>query len=264
MSSNFKFRPCIDIHKGKVKQIVGGSLSDGGGAKENFVSQHGAAHYAALYKEAGLTGGHIIALDPKGSEFFAEDMKQVFGALSEYPGGLQYGGGVSAENAAEYLNAGASHVIATSYVFKDGAVNYENLKKLSGAAGKERLVIDLSCKKKDGRYIIMTDRWQKYTSVEVTEETLSEFSEYCGEFLVHAVDAEGKSGGIEIGLVGLLGGFSAKKGGFQITYAGGISSYDDIELIKTSGCGEVSFTIGSALSLFGGNLDFDLICKKYK
>ena len=159
-----KFRPCIDIHNGKVKQIVGGSLTDvQDQAKENFVSEQDAAFYAELYKKAGIKGGHVILLNSLDSPYYEATKAQALLALGAYPKGLQIGGGVNPQNAGEYLDAGASHVIVTSYVFKDGKISWENLNKMKEAAGKENLVLDLSCRKKDGKYYIVTDRWQKFT-----------------------------------------------------------------------------------------------------
>ena len=202
-----KFRPCIDIHNGCVKQIVGGSLADkNSSAQENFVSELGGEYYAELYKNMGLTGGHVIILNPAGSEYYEADRRQAFAALGAFPGGLQIGGGVNADNAAEYLEKGASHVIVTSYVFKDGSISFERLEKLKSAVGAEHIVLDLSCRKRDGKYFIVTDRWQKFTDMEVTAENINMLRGYCAEFLVHAVDAEGKQKGIEEGIASLLGG----------------------------------------------------------
>lgn len=154
-----EFRPCIDIHNGKVKQIVGGSLIDvGNQAEENFVAEQDAAFFAHLYKEEGLRGGHIILLNAKESEYYEVTKEQAMLALREYPGGLQIGGGITAENAPEFIEAGASHVIVTSYVFRDGRIDYDNLCRIRDAVGKERLVLDLSCRKRDGVYYIVTDR----------------------------------------------------------------------------------------------------------
>lgn len=252
-----KFRPCIDIHNGRVKQIVGGSLADEGNAvSENFVSELGADFYAKLYREKGIKGGHIIILNPVGSEYYADDLKQAFSALEAYPGGLQIGGGINEKNAPEFLERGASHVIVTSYVFRDGEVNMDNLKKLSSVTGRERLVIDLSCRRREDGYYIVTDRWQRFTRVKLDISVLDMFSEYCGEFLVHAVDAEGKARGIEEPLAELLGDF----GRIPVTYAGGIGSYADIDTLKRLGKNRLDFTVGSALDIFGGSLDFDRIC----
>ncbi len=251
-----KFRPCIDIHNGKVKQIVGGSLKDAGDqAKENFVSGQDAAFYAELYKNAGLKGGHVILLNGKDSEYYEATRNQALKALKAYPGGLQIGGGVCPENAQDYLNAGASHVIVTSYVFKDGKLSWENLAKMEQAAGKEHLILDLSCRKKDNQYFIVTDRWQKFTDVPVTLEVMEELGSYCDEFLVHAVDVEGKANGIETELADLLSAYQK----CPITYAGGVGSMKDIELLKLHGKGRLDVTVGSALDLFGGTIPFETL-----
>lgn len=249
-----EFRPCIDIHNGKVKQIVGGSLRDKGNqAKENFVSEMDGAFYAQLYRKENIKGGHIILLNPVTSEHYEATKAQAMSALSNYPDGLQVGGGITAENANEFIEAGASHVIVTSYVFKDGKINYDNLNKLVQAVGKEHLVLDLSCRQREGSYFIVTDRWQKYTDETITTELLDELSEYCDEFLVHAVDVEGKASGIETELVSLLGEW----GKIPVTYAGGVHSFDDLRLVKELGRDKINVTIGSALDLFGGNMKFE-------
>ena len=193
-----RFRPCIDIHNGQVKQIVGGSLTDKNDfARENFVSEQDAAWYAKLYQEDGLKGGHVILLNGADSPYYEATKAQALKALKAYPGGLQIGGGIHPDNAAEYLDAGASQVIVTSYVFKNGRIQYENLEKMLAAVGRDRLVLDLSCRKKGGAYYIVTDRWQKFTDVQVTPALLDELSGKCSEFLIHAVDVEGKASGIE-------------------------------------------------------------------
>ncbi len=256
-----EFRPCIDIHNGKVKQIVGGSLKDEGDkAAENFISGKDAAFYASLYKEKGLKGGHIILLNAANSSYFEETKAQALAALAAFPGGMQIGGGITAENAAQYLAAGASHVIVTSYVFREGRIDYERLKNLVTAVGKERLVLDVSCKKVDEKYKIVTDRWQTLTDEEVNEALLDKLSAYCDEFLIHAVDVEGKSKGIEANLAKLLGDW-CKGSNFCVTYAGGIHAYEDIVLLKEMGEGRIHFTVGSALDLFGGDLSMEEIQK---
>ena len=249
-----EFRPCIDIHNGRVKQIVGGSLKDKGNqAEENFVSQMDGAFYANMYKKAGIRGGHIILLNPVTSEYYEATRAQALLALHSYPGGLQLGGGITADNAARFIEAGASHVIVTSYVFNNGRIDYNNLEKLVDAVGKSHLVLDLSCRKKDDSYYIVTDRWQKFTDEVITEELLDELSQYCDEFLIHAVDVEGKAGGIEKELVSLLGNL----GKIPLTYAGGVHSFEDLRLIKELGRNRVNVTIGSALDLFGGSMKFE-------
>lgn len=256
-----KFRPCIDIHNGKVKQIVGGSLSDEDNKTvENFISEQDAAFYAALYKKDNIRGGHIILLNPEGTDYYRQDCDQAKKALLEYPGGLQIGGGITADNAVFFLEAGASHVIVTSYVFKDGAIWYDNLDKLVKTAGKNRLVLDLSCRKKDGEYYIVTDRWQKFTTVPVNPDTLNALAEYCDEFLVHAVDVEGKSSGIEEELVKLLGAWDK----IPITYAGGVGSFEDLNLLKELGQDKLDVTIGSALDLFGGPMKYNEVVSRLR
>lgn len=251
-----EFRPCIDIHNGKVKQIVGGSLADRNNvASENFVSEYGADFYARLYKEKGLIGGHIIILNSSDSEYYEADRRQAFSALREYEGGLHIGGGVTADNAIEYIEKGASHVIVTSYVFKNGEVNYSNLDKLVSAVGKERIVLDLSCRKRDGEYYVVTDRWQKFTDLKLSPQVLDKLSSCCDEFLIHAVDVEGKANGVEESLAEMLG----KWGKMPVTYAGGIGSYSDLDKLKSLGGGRLDFTVGSALDIFGGSLDFEKI-----
>lgn len=254
-----EFRPCIDIHNGKVKQIVGSSLQDRGNhAVENFVSTKSAADYAEFYKQHNIKGGHIILLNAPDSEYYNATREQALSALCAYPGGLQIGGGINADNASEYLKAGASHVIVTSFVFKNGKIHYDNLKKLSETVGKDHLVLDVSCRWKDGAYYIVTDRWQKFTQETVNEKTLDELSKYCDEFLIHAVDVEGKAHGIELKLVERLGKWNQ----IPITYAGGVHTYEDIELLKKLGGGKINVTIGSALDIFGGSLEFDKVVRK--
>lgn len=248
-----RFRPCIDIHNGKVKQIVGGSLTDQNDfARENFVSEQDAAWYARLYQKDGLKGGHIIQLNSVDSPYYHATKEQALAALKAYPGGLQVGGGITAENAKEYLEAGASHVIVTSYVFRNGQIDYENLKRISDTVGKDKLVLDLSCRKKNGVYYIVTDRWQSFTDVQVTKGLLTELSTWCDEFLVHAVDVEGKASGIEEELAILLGEWQ----GIPVTYAGGVGSMEDVRKLKELGRGCLDVTIGSALSLFGGCIPY--------
>ena len=250
------FRPCIDIHNGSVKQIVGGSLKDiDNRAEENFVSEYDAAFYAKLYQKLQLKGGHIILLNHKDSIFFESTRKQALEALQAYPQGLMVGGGIDAENAKAFLDAGASHVIVTSYVFKDGEVHIENLKKLVHAVGKEHIVLDLSCRYINGAYYIVTDRWQKATNVILNQQTLDYLSEFCDEFLVHAVDVEGKSRGIEREVAKLLGDWAK----IPITYAGGVHDFEDLDLLKKLGQNKVDVTIGSALDLFGGSMSFEKV-----
>jgi phosphoribosylformimino-5-aminoimidazole carboxamide ribotide isomerase len=249
-----EFRPCIDIHNGRVKQIVGASLKDAGDrAQENFVSEHDAVYFAELYKKSGIRGGHVILLNSKDSEYYNETKMQALAALAAYPGGLQAGGGITPENAREFISAGASHVIVTSYVFKDGRVHYDRLREMTDAVGKEHLVLDVSCKRTADGYMVVTDRWQNMTEERTDCALLERLSEYCDEFLIHAVDVEGKADGIETELTKMLGTWT----GIPITYAGGVHSLDDIRLIRELGCDRVNVTIGSALDIFGGKLKWE-------
>ena len=256
-----RFRPCIDIHNGKVKQIVGGSLKDEGNqASTNFTSELDAAWYARQYQKDHLKGGHIILLNPVGSEYYEATKKQAMGALAAYPGGMQIGGGITADNAQEYLDSGASHVIVTSYVFQDGIFHEERLQKLVNAVGKEHVVLDLSCRRKDGKFYVVTDRWQKFTELALSHKVLNELSKYCDEFLIHAVDVEGKAKGIEKELVKMLGEW----GKIPVTYAGGVGSFEDLLELKKLGNNRLNVTIGSALDLFGGPMAYDKVLQYMK
>lgn len=249
-----EFRPCIDIHNGQVKQIVGGSLTDHAeGPRENFVAGQDAAFYAGLYREKGIRGGHVILLNAKTSDFYEKTKAQALEALKAYPGGLQVGGGITPDNAGEFLSAGASHVIVTSYVFSDGIIHYERLKELVKEVSAKQLVLDLSCRKYNGGYRIVTDRWQKETEVTLTEQLMDVLSEFCDEFLIHAVDVEGKAEGIEKTLAAMLGAWGKK----PVTYAGGVHNFDDLRLLKQLGKNKLNVTIGSALNLFGGEMDLE-------
>ncbi len=238
-----RFRPCIDLHSGQVKQIVGSTLSDSGaGLKTNFVSDRDAAWYGELYQRDELPGGHVIMLGT-GNEQAAKS------ALAAYPGGLQLGGGIRPCNAEEYLSAGASHVIVTSYLFEtDGTFSETRLQKIVAAAGKERLVIDLSCKATADGWTVAMNRWQTLTDLHVTPETLRHLANHCAEFLIHAVDVEGKCEGIDEALVTYLGQHSP----IPMTYAGGIHRIEDLHRIQELSSGRVDGTVGSALDLFGG------------
>ncbi len=261
-----KFRPCIDIHNGKVKQLVGSSLQDEKKKpewKENFVAQLDADCYARRYQEDGLTGGHIILLNPPESPYYEEDVRQAKLALAAYPGGLQIGGGIRAETAASFLELGASHVIVTSYAFSEGRIQYEHLERLLQEVGREHVVLDVSCRRvypqtedgeqKEAEYRIVTDRWQRFTEVSVSKETLRELAGFCDEFLIHAVDVEGMCSGIEQELAARLGNYSLH----PMTYAGGVSELSDIEALYRLGRGNLDVTVGSALDLFGGSLRYE-------
>lgn len=240
-----RFRPCIDLHNGKVKQIVGSTLSDEDPSvlETNFVADKPPSWFAELYRKDDLRGGHIIKLGP-GNDKAAEE------ALAAWPGGMQIGGGITAENGAYWLEKGASHVIVTSWVFRDGLVDLNRLQSLVREVGRDRLVLDLSCRRRGDDYVIVTDRWQVFTEVIISKHTLLELADYCDEFLIHAADVEGKCNGIERGLVELLGQWTP----IPTTYAGGIHLVEDLELIRISGKNKLDATIGSALDIFGGTL----------
>lgn len=247
-----EFRPCIDIHNGSVKQIVGGSLTDEKDkAEENFVAAQDASFYANLYKGLGITGGHVILLNKVDSPYYEATKKQALGALSAWPGGLQVGGGITPENAAEFLDAGASHVIVTSYLFENKEISKQRLENMVCAVGKKHLVLDLSCRRQDEGYCIVADRWQSMTNSILTPTLLEELSQYCDEFLIHGVDVEGQGKGIDRKLAALLGEYS----GSPVTYAGGVHDFGDLRILKELGKNRVHVTIGSALDLFGGTMD---------
>lgn len=238
-----RFRPCIDIHDGVVKQIVGATLSDGhgGGPQTHFQADQSPGWYADLYRRDGLTGGHVIQLGRGNADAARE-------ALSRWPGGMQVGGGIHADNAPAWLDAGASHVIVTSWVFHDGRIDLDRLRRLVAAIGKSRLVLDLSCRRRGDAYLVATNRWQTFTSEAVTYSLLDRLAAYCDEFLIHAVDVEGRCAGIEADLVAYLGRWRGR----PLTYAGGIAGQKDIDRIESLGNGCIDFTVGSALDIFGG------------
>jgi phosphoribosylformimino-5-aminoimidazole carboxamide ribotide isomerase len=239
-----RFRPCIDLHNGRVKQIVGGTLSDapGCGPRTNFETDQPAEWFAGLYRRDNLTGGHIIQLGP-GNEAAAR------AALAAWPGGLQIGGGITVDNAVQWLEAGAQAVIVTSWVFHHGTVDQERLAALTRRIGRERLVLDLSCRRRDDTYYIVTDRWQTFTREAIHPALLEALAAQCAEFLIHAVDVEGLCRGVETELLQLLGQWE----GSPVTYAGGIHNPADLETIARIGRGRIDFTVGSALDIFGGS-----------
>jgi len=257
-----EFRPCIDIHDGKVKQIVGSTLSDATGtAAENFVSEKGPEYYADLFRENGLTGGHVIILNKAGTAEYDASKRAALGAACAWPRAFAVGGGMNPETAPEFLSAGAGYVIVTSYLFEDGAFSEGRLAKMLAAVGPDHLVLDLSARKEaDGKYHVVIDRWQRVTDFILTPEVLEELSSSCAEFLIHGTAVEGKKAGIDEGLVELLG----KCDGKPVTYAGGIGSLADIEKIRTLGRGRVNFTVGSALDIYGGSLPFAAVAAAAK
>ncbi|MFP8878553.1 MAG: phosphoribosylformimino-5-aminoimidazole carboxamide ribotide isomerase [Myxococcota bacterium] len=239
-----RFRPCIDLHGGLVKQIVGSTLREGDTPETNFSTNVSASHFAELFRQDGLDGGHVIMLGP-GNERAAES------ALQAFPGGLQIGGGITPNNAAAWLERGAAAVIATSYLFENGAFSWARLAALQTEVGRDRLVVDLSCAPSGDRYVVMADRWQTETDLEVGSESLGALESHCCEFLIHAVAVEGKQAGPDPTLIERLAGSP-----LPTTYAGGIRSLGDIERIETLSGGRLDFTVGSALDLFGGNLHY--------
>lgn len=250
------FRPCIDIHDGKVKQIVGGSLSDDpGSAEENFVSEKDAGFFAKFFADEDVYGGHVILLNKSSDTEFEETKQQALLALKTFPGGLQIGGGIDPTNAKEYIFAGASHVIVTSYLFENGEFSMDRLLKMEQAVGSEHLVIDLSCRKRVKNYYVVTNRWQDFTEQKVTKEFLEALTPHCAEFLIHGVDSEGKRQGVEEDLLEILGEYE----GNPITYAGGVKDFDDLDTIRELGKNRVDVTVGSALDLFGGAMNFETV-----
>ncbi len=239
------FRPCIDLRGGRVVQIVGGSLCGAATPATNFETDRLAADYAKMYRADNLPGGHVILLGP-------DNETAALSALSAYPGGLRVGGGIRPENAHRYLDAGASHVIVTSYVFREGRVETDRLDRMVRAVGRDRLVLDLSCRRRGGAYLVVTDLWQRFTSVQVHGPTLTWLSEFCDGFLVHGVDVEGRRTGIEDALVELLGAESP----IDVTYAGGVRRLEDLDRVEKLGRGRVGLTIGSALDIFGGDVSY--------
>ena len=241
-----QFRPCIDLHDGKVKQIVGSTLGhENVAVVENFTSQYDSSYYAKMFASDQLTGGHVIMLGP-GNE------QAAISALQAYPGGLQVGGGITADNAKQYIDAGASHVIVTSYIFHDGLLDMERLKKLVHTVGKDKLVIDLSCRKRDDKWFVVTDKWTKFSDFEVNAQSIRMIEQYCDELLIHAVDVEGKRSGMQEELVQDLAQWTT----IPTTYAGGVRSLGDLRKFELLGHGKLHVTIGSALDIFGGDLRY--------
>lgn len=240
-----RFRPCIDLHNGQVKQIVGGTLSDEESAlRTNFVATHPADWFAELYRKDNLTGGHVIMLGP-GNKEAAES------AVRAYPGGLQIGGGITPENAEHWLQAGASHLIVTSWLFeKDSTFSWKKLGELSALTGADKLVVDLSCRRTAHGWTVAMNRWQTLTNLDISHAVLDDLAQYCDEFLIHAADVEGLCRGIDEELVSLLGQWKGR----PMTYAGGISSQADFEAIERLSGGSLDATVGSALDIFGGSL----------
>jgi phosphoribosylformimino-5-aminoimidazole carboxamide ribotide isomerase len=250
-----RFRPCIDLLKGRVVQIVGGTLQDDtpGEPQTNFMTRQSPQDFARMYARDGLWGGHVISLGP-GNRDAARS------ALQAFPGGFHFGGGITPENAMAYLDAGASHVIVTSYVFSEGMIDSDRLRSLVRTVGKNRLVLDLSCRRRESGFWIVTDRWQKFTGVQIGPEVLAQLSDHCDEFLVHGVDVEGRTAGVEDDLVRILGEHSP----IPTTYAGGVRSLSDLDLVKEIGRGRIDITVGSALDIFGGPIPYRTVVEWHR
>ncbi|KGR74990.1 phosphoribosylformimino-5-aminoimidazole carboxamide ribotide isomerase [Ureibacillus manganicus] len=250
-----EFRPCIDLHDGKVKQIVGSTLGHlDKSVVENFISEYDSAYYAKMFKENNLTGGHVIMLGSGNEE-------AALLALQTYPGGLQVGGGINVDNAKKYIDAGASHIIVTSYIFHDGQLDLERLNQLVETIGKEHIVIDLSCRKRDDKWFVVTDKWTKFSDFEVNKESISYIEQFCDELLIHAVDVEGKRSGMQEELVRDLASWTS----IPTTYAGGVRSLEDLRKFEEISKGKLHVTIGSALNIFGGELMYEDVvdyCRK--
>lgn len=250
-----EFRPCIDLHDGKVKQIIGSTLGhENKEVVENFISEKDSSYYAKMFQQDGLTGGHVIMLGP-GNEEAAKR------ALQTYPNGLQIGGGITADNAKQWIDAGATHIIVTSYIFHDGKLDMERLNKLVKAVGKEHIVIDLSCRKRDDKWYVVTNKWTTFSDFEVNEKTIPYIEQFCDELLIHAVDVEGKKSGMQEELVRDLAAWTS----IPTTYAGGVRSLDDLQKFEQLSGGKLHVTVGSALDIFGGDFSYrDAVdyCKK--
>lgn len=250
MPERTRFRPCIDLHGGVVKQIVGGSLrhagdgvqDDAGALRTNFVSEREPAYYAHLYREHDLRGGHVIKLGPGNDEAAAE-------ALAIWPGGLHVGGGITGSNAKEWVAKGAEKVIVTSYLFPSCKFSLERLLELEHTVGKERLVVDISCRRRESGWVVAMNRWQDLTDMTLSKESLDLVSAHCSELLIHAADVEGLCQGIDKDLVEQLGLWVT----IPTTYAGGARHIEDLELVNALSKGKVDLTFGSALDIFGGH-----------
>ena len=252
MGRQAQYRPCIDLHDGRVKQIVGGTLEGAdGGLKTNFVAEHDSAYFARMYARDGLRGGHVIKLGPGNDEAARS-------ALEAVPGILQLGGGVTDENAEMWLSYGAEKVIVTSFVFADGELKRDRLSRLSKLVGREHLTLDLSCRMRGGRYLVVTDRWSRFSSLPVERSVLEDLAEFASEYLIHAVDVEGKRCGIDARLLNLLAGSAP----IPCVYAGGVANFDDVSTIEREGDGRIDYTVGSALDIFGGSMSYAELVKR--
>ncbi|RVX68126.1 1-(5-phosphoribosyl)-5-[(5-phosphoribosylamino)methylideneamino] imidazole-4-carboxamide isomerase [Exophiala mesophila] len=240
-----RFRPCIDLHAGQVKQIVGGTLSTTESElKTNYISKHPSEYFAKLYRDANLLGAHVIMLGP-GNDVAARE------ALRTWPGGLQIGGGITDSNAKEWIEAGAEKVIITSFLFPNGKFSLERLESVLSSLNNDtsKLVIDLSCRRKGDTWFVAMNKWQTLTEMEITKDNIKFLEPYCSEFLIHAADNEGLQQGIDTDLVARLAEWCST----PVTYAGGARTVADLDLVNESSHGKIDLTIGSALDVFGGS-----------
>lgn len=253
---------CIDIHDGQVKQIVGSTLTTNDQTlSTNYVSPHSPTYYAELYRKNGVLGTHVIKLgSTETNDRAAEE------ALAAWPGKLQVGGGVNLGNCKEWIEKGADKVIVTSWLFPEGQLSWDRLKQISDMVGKERLVVDVSCKRvideNEGRveWVVAMNKWQTLTTTVLSQQLFTELREYCTEFLVHAADVEGLCQGIDEELVAQLGEWCRGWDDISVVYAGGARSFQDLELVEKLSHGKVDLTYGSSLDIFGGSVKFqDLV-----
>ena len=254
LNSTMKFRPCIDLHEGKVKQIVGKTLTADAVDKPetNFISDHSAVYFADMFYRDGLTGGHVIMLGPNNEQAATE-------ALQAFPNAFHIGGGVSLENAQFWLEKGAKAVIISSRLFNGTDFSMESLQAFTDLIGKDKIILDLSCRLVEGRFRAMTNKWNTVTNLIVDEKKIDELSTHCAEFLIHAVEIEGTGSGPDWELLNML----ARCESSIITYAGGISSLNDLAAMQKLDAQHIDFTIGSALNIYGGHLSYATVTSSY-
>lgn len=170
-------------------------------------------------------------------------------ALQAWPGGLQLGGSINALNAAEWLEAGAEKLIVTSWLFPNCTFSIERLAEISSLIGRDRLVVDLSCRCTGDGWTVAINKWQTLTDMQLNGESLHRVARFCSEFLIHAADVEGLCCGIDERLVKMLALWSP----LPCTYAGGGRRIEDLDLVDRLSNGRVDVTFGSALDIFGGS-----------
>ncbi|KAF6005708.1 hypothetical protein HII12_005282 [Brettanomyces bruxellensis] len=231
---------CIDIHGGKVKQIVGGTLNQDdteqskntckSNLETNFVSEKSSSYYAKLYEEHGIIRTHVIKL---GS--LEENNRVAIEALKAWPKHLQIGGGINDTNAKYWIQQGADKVIVTSWLFPKGQFDKSRLERISQLVGKEHLVVDLSYFDAGG---VEQGRLLSYSRGTARN---SSFMQLMLKAFCKGIDQE---------LVAKLAEWCTS----PIVYAGGAKSIDDLKLVDKLSHGRVDLTFGSALDLFGGKL----------